>query len=265
MVAKDIFKLSYVKIAKIFLAFGIIILGLSVYSASAILGFIGLGLTFWGCLFILVTPQKHVESSFLDISVMPEYLTIDRIITDLKPKGEAHWIPPSPKDVDMPEHLKGFKEMVIFIPSNEVFEMVPIEELAKGKFQIKNPKGVLLSPPGLGIINKIEQKRDTNLSKIPFSDLPETLPQLIGDLNLSKEIKVTVKENEGTIQVTESLYKDLYSQKYNLKSVHLLGCPIFNAVACAIAKSSGKSVTIQKLKTSPDGQTTTANFRVVQL
>jgi hypothetical protein len=259
------FNVNSVRIAEIFLVSGIILLAISVFLSSQILAFVGLGLTFWGVLFILVTPQKQVEGNLLGITIIPEYLTIDRIINDLKPKGKAYWIPPYPQDVNMPEHLRGLKEMVIFIPSDEVYQMVSIEEIAKGKFQIENPKGILLAPPGLGIIDKIEQKRDTNLTKIPFNNLSETLPQLLGELNLSKEVKMTINENDATLQITESMYRSLYGQKYNLKSVLLLGCPLVNAGICAIAKSSGKIVTMQKIETSPDGQITTANIKLIQL
>jgi hypothetical protein len=56
---------------------------------------------------------------------------------------------------------------------------------------------------------------------------------------------------------------NLYSEKYNLKSINLLGCPLVNAAACAIAKSIGKPTMIQEIKTTPNGKTTTATFRIV--
>jgi hypothetical protein len=117
----------------------------------------------------------------------------------------------------------------------------------------------------LGILDKIEQEQSTNVSTIPLSDLVETLPELLGKLNLSKEITMTNDGDETTLQIKESLYLKLYDQNYNLRSIRLLGCPLVNAVACAIAKSSGKSVTLQKLEISPDGKTTTATFKTVQL
>ena len=79
--------------------------------------------------------QRYVDSSFLEIEVVPEYLTIARIINDLKPKGEAYWIPSFPKDGYLPEYLKGLKEMVIFISSDRVSGMASMGELAKGKFK----------------------------------------------------------------------------------------------------------------------------------
>jgi hypothetical protein len=247
-----------------FLASGIILLAASVFSNSQTICFIGLGLTFWGAIFLLITPQKQVEGSFLVTSTLPAYMTIDRMLKDLKPKNEAYYIPSYTRDVDLPEYMKGLKEMVTFIPEEQATGMPAIEDLAKGKFLIKNPKGLLITPPGISILEKIEQKSNIDLTKIPIGELDGTLPDLLNGLYLTKEIKMTTNENDITIEINDSLYKNLYSQKYNLQSINLLGCPLVSAAACAIAKSTGKPTTIQKIKTTPDGKTTTAALKIVQ-
>ena len=57
--------------------------------------------------------------------------------------------------------------------------------------------------------------------------------------------------------------KNLYSQKYNLKSINIIGCPIVSAIACAIAESTGKPTLIQKIETYHDGKIITATFKIV--
>jgi hypothetical protein len=86
---------------------------------------------------------------------------------------------------------------------------------------------------------------------------------LLGELCLAKGIAVTINENDIILKITGSLYKNLYSEKYNLKSVYLLGCPLVNAAACAIAKSAGKPTMIQEIKTAPNGKTTTISFKII--
>jgi hypothetical protein len=258
-------KLDSLLIAISFLILGIAILDASFLSGSQVLAFIGLGITFWGALFLLITPQKHVEGSFLVTSTLPAYMTIDRMLKDLESKNEAYNIPSyTREDVNLPEHLKGLKEMVTFIPEQNSTGLAEIEDIAKGKFLIKNPKGLLITPPGIGILDKIEQKHNIDLTKIPFSELNETLPNLLSDLYLTKEIKMTTNENEATIEINDSLYKNLYNQEYNLKSITLLGCPLVSAAACAIAKSTSKPTMIQKIETTPNGKTITATFKIVQ-
>jgi hypothetical protein len=57
------------------------------------------------------------------------------------------------------------------------------------------------------------------------------------------------------------VYKNLYREE-NLKSIRLIGDPLISGVACAIARASGKQVTIQAIDISPDSQTIQATLEV---
>jgi hypothetical protein len=256
-------KFDSFRIAIIFLISGIALFVVSVFFGSQIICVIGLGLIFWGALFLLIPPPKHVEASFLITASLPDYMTIDRMLNDIIPKNEAYNIPPCPKDIYLPEHLEGLKEMVTFIPAEHTDGIAEIEDIARGKFLIEKPKGLLIASPGVGLLNRIEQKHNTDFTKIPLSGLGETLSNFLSELYLAKEIEMTTNENNITLQINGSLYKDLYNQKYNLKSIYLLGCPLVNAAACAIAKSTGKPTMIQEIKTTSNDKTITATFKIV--
>jgi hypothetical protein len=247
-----------------FLVGGIALFDLAVYSNSQILCFMGLGLTFWGALFLLITPQKHVESSFLVASVVPAYMTIDRILKGLKTKDEAYNVPSYTREVSLPEYLSGLKEVVTFFPEAEATGMPAVEDLANGKFLCEKTKGFLIAPPGVALLERILQMPGTDLAKIPPSELDETLPELLRELRLSKDIEMHTNESEVILKINDSLYKTLYSQKYNLKSVNLLGCPMVSAAACAIAQALGKPTIIQGIKTTLDGKTTIATLKIIQ-
>ena len=62
---------SSVKIAISLLVSGIALFVISVFTGSQIVGIIGLGLIFWGALFLLITPLKYVDSSLLISSTLP--------------------------------------------------------------------------------------------------------------------------------------------------------------------------------------------------
>jgi hypothetical protein len=115
----------------------------------------------------------------------------------------------------------------------------------------------------MGLLDKIEQKNQVELAKIPISELDEKLPNLLDELFLAKEITMRTIEDDIILQIHNSLYENLYSQKYNLKSISLIGCPLVNAAACAIAKSTGKLIMIQEIKVSPNSKTTTVTFKIV--
>ena len=253
------------KISVLFLVSGLISLIFSLYSEFKILALIGLGLTFWGALFLFIRPAKLVPSTLLYSAILSTYTTIDRIISDFKYEGRGYYIPPYPKEVYLPEYLKGLKDPVVFVSATNDSEMPPIEVIAKGKFTSENPKGVLLAPPGLGILTQIEEKSNMDFTKVDLNDLCTLMPRFVlQDLNLAKEMEMEPNENQVHLRIYDSLYKNLYSSQAEFKSVNLLGCPIASTVACALAKTSGKTVTIQKQQVSPNGFTVEVWYRIVQ-
>lgn len=253
------------KISVLFLISGILILVFSIYSASQILALIGLGLTFWGALFALLKPKKLVEGSLLYNTAISAYLMTDRIVDDFKYKGKGYYLPPYPKDVYLPEYLKGLKASVVFISAKNTGNMPSIEEIAKGKFISKSKEGVLVTPPGLGILTQIEEKLKVDFTKMNLNELCVVLPKFImQDLNLAKQVEIKSNGDQVQLKMFNSLYKNLYSRQSNLKSVVFLGCPIASAVACALAKNSGRTVTIQKLQKMPDGSIIEVGYRIVK-
>ena len=138
----------------IFLALGAVSLAASLFAESQVLALIGLGLIFWGALLMFLSPVRHVEASFLYIASIASYSTVDRIIADFQCKGKGYHIPSYPKDVYLPEHLKGLKDVLVFISAQDTTEMPPIEELAESKFLLKASKGVLIAPPGFRFIGR---------------------------------------------------------------------------------------------------------------
>ena len=253
----EIEKIRRVPSGKIGLAFiipGALSLIFSILKESQILAFIGLGLTFWGALFLFIKPVRYVRSELLHSVSLSSYLILDRIIKDLKFKGKSYYIPPCPKDVYLPEYLKGLKEMTVFISASKRSSMPSVEEMAKSKFLLKNPKGICVSPPGLGVLIEFERELRMDLTKMDLDAFLEVLPQLVTEnIHLAKYVEIEREDGTFRLKISNSIYGNLYVRE-GLKSVHLLGCPLVSAVACAIAKVTGKVVTIREDKVSLNGQ-----------
>ena len=239
------------KIGFAFLIVGALSLVGSITASSSTLAFIGLGLSFWGALFLFTRPIKFVRGSLLDWTAVSSYTTIDRMLEDLNYKGKGVYVPPYPKDVYLPDYLKGLKEMIVFISATGTAEMPTIEEMARKEFLVKNPKGICISPPGYGLMSLFEKEMRTDFSHINLESLYDILPK-IADLGLAGEVEAETENDFIHITIVDSIYKDLYSRERALKSIHLIGCPLVSAVACAIAKTTGKNVIIVKDKISPD-------------
>jgi hypothetical protein len=251
-------------IGAIFLATGIITLLLSIRVNSQVIALIGLGITFWGALFILVTPARYVEGSLLTSTAIATYLTVDRIIGEFKHSAKACYLPPYSQEEHLPEHLKGLKETVAFVSAKKNSTMPRIEELAQSKFMLTNKKGVLLTPPGLGLLTETE-KNLPQTTKITISELCELVPKImLENFALAKDITMQAEADNVNLTIRNSIYMNLYSPENNLKSISLLGCPIVSAIACAIAKTAGKAVTIQNIEFSSEDLTTKIEFQLVK-
>jgi hypothetical protein len=146
--------------------------------------------------------------------------------------------------------------MIVFIPAGTETGMPSIEEMAKSGFLLKNPKGICVAPPGLGLLTQFEKELRRDLTKLELNELYDVLPQLIiENFQLAGTVEIKTEENLVHLRISDSLYKNLYGRQEGLRSVHTLGCPLISAVAGAISKTAGKIVTIDKDNVSLDGNT----------
>jgi hypothetical protein len=231
---------------------------------SQVFAFIGLGLTLWGAVFFLIRPEEYVKGNLLIATAESSYQTIDRILKDLNPKGTALYVPPYPKEVHLPEHLMGLKELIVFIPTKATTAKPSIEEIAQSKFIMKDPAGVCIDAPGIGLLTQFEKEIGTDLAGMELEELCETLPRLIlENLRLAKEIEMHPEKDQVEARITGSIYKSLYIEP-TMKSIGSLGCPLVSAIASAIAKNTGKPVTIQALTASQGAETINVTYRTVE-
>jgi hypothetical protein len=253
------------RIVIVFLVLGAISLVSSVYLESQILAFIGLGLAFWGVLFLFLRPEKYVRGSLLASAAISEYLIINKMVKNFQYEANAYYIPPFLNKGQFPEHLKDLKEPVVFISAKNETEPPSIEKVTESNFLLTKQKGMFITPPGLGLLTEMEKKLRLDFTTIKLGDLCEIIPRLIvEELNLAKTMKITLSGNKVSLRMVDFLYENLYRTKNDTQSISLLGCPIISAVACALAKSSGKLVTIQEQLLSLDGLTIQAEYNLGQ-
>jgi len=91
----------------------------------------------------------------------------------------------------------------------------------------------------------------TNFSHINLESLYNILPKIV-DLGLAEELEIEMENDVVHVTIVDSIFKSVYSRERVLKSVHLIGCPLVSAIACALAKTTGKNIVIVKDDVSPD-------------
>jgi len=237
---------------------GAIALMTSVFYSLSILAFIGLGLTFWGALLLYIKPAKYVKARLLDSTVISSLKTVDQMITNLNYKGKAIYLPP--------RYLKDLKGGKAFIPSKENLGIPPVEEVAQEKVFLANPKGMCVTPPGLGLANLYENELRKDFMEVDLNYLQNNLPKLlVEDLEIAEDLEINIEDNTIKAKITGSINKDLCSETKKLPNIcGSLGCPLCSSIAIALTRATGKPVIIEKTEVSKDGQTIETSFRLLE-
>ena len=229
---------------------GAIALALSILYASSILAFIGLGLVFWGIIIKYVTTEEYVKKTLLDTTMLSSLIILDEMLRELDYNGKAVYLPP--------KYLRELESNKVYIPKHENAKVpTPQQILQEDKIFIKNPEGILLKPPGNELTKLFEKTLQTSFTKVNLPYLEQNLPKLlIEELEIAKDIKIEIEKSIVRVRIENSIYKDICKETMKLSDVsRSLGCPISSAIACTLAKATGKPVIINEYQTSEDGKT----------
>ena len=230
------------------LALGLVSLLISAFSTSYELAFIGLGLTFWGALLLYLTPIKHVRLELLTASASSSLINIEKTLTNTEFHGKGIYLPP--------KRLKDYTSSLIFIPAQPGEPLPTPEETGTEKLHSKTPNGIFLTPPGLGLSKLFEKKLGKSFTETNLQDVQKELPKLFEKLEITKDTYIHTKDNIVTVELGNHIFKGLCEETSKLEKTHeTVGCPLSSAIACVLAKASGKPVIIEKEMQDLDGST----------
>ena len=240
------------------LFFGLTALIFSILYTSSILAFIGLGLTFWGALLLYIKPERYVKSTLLNSTTLSTLTTLNQIIKEHNPKGKPIYLPP--------RRLEEIKTGKTFIPYKKETTIPPPEEVAQEKLILKNPDGLLLTPPGVALTNLYEDTIGTSFTRVDLPGLQSNLPKIfIEDLEIAENLEINQKNNQIHIKISGSVYQDFCQQAQKLPHIcGSVGCPLCSSLAIALTRTAGKPVIIEKTQPSQDGKTIEAYYRIIE-
>jgi hypothetical protein len=241
-------------------SFGLISLAFSINYNSSILAFIGLSLVFWGALLFYIRPDRYVKETLLNKATLPLLTSLDQAIIELGYKGKGVYLPP--------KYLKDFESSKVYIAAKEDAELPSPEQIQKeeNKLILKNPEGILITPPGAELMKLFEEKLGTNFIKVDLRYIEQNLPRLlIEDLEIAQNVEIETEDNIVHVKIENSIYENMCNEVKKLRSIHSsVGCTICSAIACALAKATGKPIIIEKDQKTDDDQTFNIDYRILE-
>ena len=246
------------KIGYMLLFFGTITLVFSIIYASQVPAFIGISLIFWGTLLLFIKPTNYIKAQLLKSTVMPTFLNINKIITNLNYRGNGIYLPP--------KYSKEFKGGTVFIPTEEENTIPPLEEVDQEKVFLENPNGMYLTPSGLDLTNMFEEELGINFSKSNLDSLQDDLHKLFIDgLEIAETFEMKKQENNIQVIITNSIYNDfcIKAQKLTKNACISFACPLCSSIACALTRVTGKPVIIKENSVSADNKTIQISYQIL--
>jgi len=239
---------------------GVIALAFSINYTSSILAFIGLGLVFWGAILFYIRPEKYVKETLLNKTALSSLANLNQIITELGYKGKGVYLPP--------KYLKNFDSSKVYISAREDTELPSPEDIQneEDKLILKNPEGLLLTPQGAELVGLFEATIGTNFTKVDLQFIEQNMPRLlVEDLEIAQNVEIETENSVVHVKIENSIYKNMCKEARKLSNINgSLGCPLCSAIACALAKATGKPVIIEKDQTSEDGQTIDLEYHLLE-
>lgn len=245
--------------------FALFIVGLATLIAAFIYtsnigALIGLGLTFWGIILLYIQTDENIPASVLEASIPPYAYTLDQIIQALDLKGNPVLLPP--------KYFENPQDTRIFIPKQKTSQLPTPEQTQKNnnRLLMKEPNGILIIPPGTELAKLFERTLETNFTTADLQFLQQRMPQLlIENLELITDFEIQTQNapsatektpqptlSEATekirIKLTTTTYKNTFEQTNQNPSITVLANPLTSAISIAIAKATGKPVTIENQK-----------------
>jgi hypothetical protein len=136
----------------------------------------------------------------------------------------------------------------VYIPSKNDKALPKLEEISEEKLFSENPEGLFITPHGLALSKLFEKELGTSFTKTDINYIQNNLPKLlIEDLEIAEDVEIEAEETRKLPKTHEAL-----------------GCPLTSAIACALAKTTGKPITIEKEEQVEDGKTTKIQYRILE-
>ena len=237
---------------------GVVILIMASIFEAQVPGLIGLGLIFWGILFIYIRGGEYIKKSLFDATTTSQQLTLDQILPTLKLKGKPIYL--SPKYSSNPNISK------VYIPKQKDANLPPevTQQNAPLRTYQANPSGIIINPPGAGLTNLFEKTLETSFTHVDLQFLLQKMPKLFSEnLEICQNLEIRVEEDKIHLIITGSIITvGVNTAEREYEHSDLIS-PLVSAIACSIAKATGYPIRAENLVSSNDGKDISIEYTVL--
>jgi hypothetical protein len=239
------------------LILGIVLVVASSIYPSSFIAILGVALIFLGAILIYITPTKHVPIELLYVDAEVSSGNIERIISEFDLSLKGIYLPP--------RNLKNVESNLVVIPRKSLI-MLPLPDEITDGLVTNRKESVLIIPPGAGLCRLFEKELKVSFAGLDLKQLQAKLPELlVEDLELASSVKIRIQGNLVTVELVDSIFDEICRQTDSQPRTHKqVGCLLSSAVACALAKATGKPITIQIENRNQEIKTTQIEYNMLE-
>lgn len=204
---------------------------------------IGFGAVFIGIFAIFVITEKTVPKKINNAQLLSNMEFLHSLTNNLDLNGNGLYIPAG----------GNLTKERVFIPlqDEEKYNLPPLDNNSVFITGTSGSSlGVVLVPPGLGLLDLYEREFGINIEDIEIDELGQNLQMITHGLDLVKDLSIKSEDKAHIrLKITPSKNNDICEGivKNREKMCKQAGCPICSSILCAITRSLGKKIRIQEL------------------
>jgi hypothetical protein len=238
---------------------GALLLALSILYSSVTPAFIGLGLIFWGSILLYIRSPNIKQTELIEAALTPSLSALYQLIRELGFSGQAIYLPP---------RYFGDLETTKILISRQKGDRLPtpsqVQDQEHQPLNAESP-ALLLKPPGAELVRLFEKTLNTNFTKTDLIYVQRILPRLlIEDLEIAEKVKIETAISTIRVAIENTVFTNLHAKTPDIDDNSHLGSVLTSAIACALAKATGKPIAITNEQTIPSGRATNVEYTIIE-
>jgi len=232
---------------------------LSILYSSVTPAFIGLGLIFWGSILLYIRSPNIKQTELIEAALTPSLSAFYQLIRELGFSGQAIYLPP---------RYFGDLETTKILISRQKGDRLPtpsqVQDQEHQPLNAESP-ALLLKPPGAELVRLFEKTLNTSFTKTDLIYVQRILPRLlIEDLEIAEKVKIETAISTIRVAIENTVFTSLHAKTPDLDDDSHLGSVLTSAIACALAKATGKPIAITNEQTIPSGRATNVEYTIIE-